>query len=133
MDLFVTEPLTFWIVLAITIFQIAMSYTLRDSSPLILFICTYVISGTLNHSLQLASHELAHDLCWSGPNKDAYNRLTAIMSNLVTGLPSSQTFKPYHMDHHQYQGVDGIDTDVPHPLEVKYVNNAITKTLWIIR
>lgn len=109
-----------------------MAYLLRESEWYILLPCSYVIGGTVNHSLQLAVHELSHDLCWSGPNKDAANRLTAIMANLATCFPSGQTFKPYHMDHHQYQGVDGVDTDIPHEIELNYITNSVTKLLWIM-
>jgi len=131
-ELFTTEPLTFWISLGIVLFQLCMAYAVRDASWWVLLACAYVIGGTLNHSLQLAVHELSHDLCWSGRYKNATNRLTAIMANLATGLPSGQTFKPYHMDHHQYQGVDGIDTDIPHAIELNWVTNTIGKIVWIL-
>lgn len=131
-DLFGTEPLTFWISLAIVLLQLAMAWTLRESEWYIILPLAYVVGGTVNHSLQLAVHELSHDLCWSGPNKDALNRLTAIMANLPTCFPSGQTFKGYHMDHHQYQGVDGVDTDIPHAIEVNYVTNTVSKILWIM-
>ena len=104
---------------------------MREAEWWVLLPCAYVIGGTVNHSLQLAVHELSHDLCWAGPNKDAANRLTAIMANLPTCFPSGQTFKPYHMDHHQYQGVDGVDTDIPHAFELYWVTNTIGKILWI--
>jgi len=131
-ELFVTEPLTFWVSLGILCLQVCMAWAMRDADWYVLLPCMYIVSGTVNHSLQLAVHELSHDLCWSGPHKDTLNRLTAIMANLATGFPSSQTFKPYHMDHHQYQGVDGVDTDIPHAIELNYVTNTITKILWIL-
>jgi len=131
-ELFVTEPLTFWISLGILILQLTMAYLMRDASWYVLFPCAYIIGGTVNHSLQLAVHELSHDLCWSGKYKDTANRLTAIMANLATGIPSGQTFKPYHMDHHQYQGVDGVDTDIPHAIELHWVTNTLSKVLWIL-
>lgn len=131
-ELFTTEPLTFWISLGILLLQLTMAYLMQEAEWYILLPCAYIIGGTVNHSLQLAVHELSHDLCWSGPNKDITNRLTAIMANLPTCFPSGQTFKPYHMDHHQYQGVDGVDTDIPHAIEVNYVTNTVTKVLWIL-
>jgi len=131
-DLFGTEPLTFWISLGILILQLVMAWLMRNAEWYVMLPCAYVIGGTVNHSLQLAVHELSHDLCWSGKYKDTANRLTAIMANLATGIPSSQTFKPYHMDHHQFQGVDGVDTDIPHQVEMNYVTNTVTKLLWIL-
>jgi len=131
-ELFVTEPLTCWLSLGIVIFQTWMAWMMREAEWYILLPCAYIIGGTLNHSLQLAIHELSHDLCWSGKYKDAANRLTAIMANLATGLPSAQTFKPYHMDHHQYQGVDGVDTDIPCAFELNWVTNTLGKIIWIL-
>jgi sphingolipid delta-4 desaturase len=131
-ELFGTEPLTFWIAVGILILQMTMAYLMREAEWYILLPCAYVIGGTANHSLQLAVHELSHDLCWSGKYKDITNRLTAIMANLPTGFPSGQTFKGYHMDHHQYQGVDGVDVDIPHSIELDYVTNTVSKALWIL-
>jgi sphingolipid delta-4 desaturase len=131
-ELFTTEPRTAYISFGILLLQLTMAYVLRDASWWVILLCAYVIGGTVNHSLQLAVHELSHDLCWSGPNKDAANRLTAIVANLATCIPSGQTFKPYHMDHHQYQGVDGVDTDIPHAIELNWVTNTVGKILWIM-
>jgi len=36
------------------------------------------------------------------------------------------------MDHHQYQGVDGVDTDIPHAIELNYVTNTMMKIVWIL-
>jgi len=130
--LFGTEPLTFWICPGCLVVQVCLAYLLREAEWWLIFPVAYVIGGTINHSLQLAVHELSHDLCWSGPYKDITNRLTAIMANLPTCAPSGQTFKPYHMDHHQYQGVDGIDTDIPCEWEVNNVTNTVMKVMWII-
>jgi len=38
----------------------------------------------------------------------------------------------YHMEHHQYQGVDKIDVDVPTLWEVRTFTNAFLKLLWVI-
>jgi sphingolipid delta-4 desaturase len=127
-ELFVNEPLTFVLVAIIFTIQITMAYLLRDSHIGVVLLCAYIIGGTLNHSLQLASHELSHNLCWSSPS---LNKLTAIFSNFVTGFPSSITFQRYHMDHHQYQGVDAIDTDIPSDFELSNFNNSLLKLIWL--
>eukprot|EP01084_Bolivina_argentea_P287334 493033_1 len=51
------------------------------------------------------------------------NHLNEIFANMVTTVPSSVTFRYYHMDHHIYQGVDIIDTDVPCEFELKTFTN----------
>jgi len=127
-ELFVKEPLTFVIVSLIFTLQVTMAYLLRDSHFGLILICAYLIGGTVNHSLQLASHELSHNLCFQS---EILNKFTAIYANFVTAFPSSLTFQRYHMDHHQYQGVDGIDTDIPSLFELTYFNNTLLKLIWL--
>jgi sphingolipid delta-4 desaturase len=74
----------------------------------------YIVGATANHSLFLAIHELAHNL---GSRSIAVNKLIAITANMPIGIPYCITFKPYHMDHHRYQGHDDKDTDIPTYLE----------------
>ena len=59
------------------------------------------------------------------------NVMLGIVANLVTGVPSSVSFRYYHMDHHQYQGVDVIDTDIPCEWELKTFNNTFLKLIWM--
>ncbi|KAJ2183739.1 sphingolipid delta-4 desaturase, partial [Coemansia sp. RSA 522] len=60
------------------------------------------------------------------------NRLTGLMVNLPMVVPISQSFRRYHLEHHQFQGVEGKDPDLPLDSEVKYIhNNPILKTLWV--
>jgi len=74
--------------------------------------------------MQLASHELSHNLCFK---KSWANKLLAIFSNLPTGVPSAILFQRYHMEHHQYQGVDGIDTDIPTLAEIRIFKSSLFK------
>jgi len=115
-------------VLAIVISQIASAWVVKDLSWGWLLLWAYVYGGTVNHSLQLAVHELSHNLCWES---EVGNKMTALLGNTVTGLPSAITFQRYHMDHHQFQGVDGIDTDVPTQTEINIFNSALKKALWM--
>jgi sphingolipid delta-4 desaturase len=126
--LFTKEPRTFLIVLAIVIAQIASAVVVKDLHWGWLVLWAYAFGGTVNHSLQLAVHELSHNLCWKS---DIANKLTALLANTVTGFPSAITFQRYHLEHHMYQGVDGIDTDVPTLAEVRFFNSAPRKALWM--
>ena len=130
-SLFVNEPLTCPIVLGLFGIQILMCYliTRYDISYTFLVPLAYAVGGTINHTLQLAVHELSHNLCFQTP---LYNKILALISNMPTGVPSAITFQRYHIDHHKYQGYDGIDTDIPTLLEVVYIFNCVAKTIWII-
>ena len=128
-DLFGVEPLTFPIVVLILLSQLCMAYAVSGSSWLWIFVLAWAVGGTLNHSLQLAVHELSHNLCFASP---VLNRSCAILANLATGFPSSVSFQKYHMDHHQWQGVDGVDTDIPTQAEVSLFVSSLLKLSWIV-
>ncbi|KAF1316150.1 Fatty acid desaturase family, zn-binding site, partial [Globisporangium splendens] len=89
----------------------------------------YVIGGTCNHAMMMSMHELSHNL---GFKKMIYNRLLGIFANLPVGVPSAVSFKRYHMEHHRYQGEEGVDVDLPTAIEGKVFNNVITKFLFVV-
>jgi len=128
--LFVKEPLTLPLVVLLFLIQMTALYcvhTYQLSWPISLVIA-YAVGGVTTHSLQLAVHELSHNLCFE---TIIGNRLLGLFANLVTGLPSAVTFTRYHMEHHQFQGVDGIDVDIPTDAEVRFFTNSAKKTLWL--
>jgi sphingolipid delta-4 desaturase len=93
------------------------------------WLAAYVVGGTINHSLSLANHELAHNLCF---HETMWNELLAMVANFAQGLPSCITFKKYHLEHHYYQGVDQIDVDIPSELEGKFFDNTPKKIIWTL-
>lgn len=96
----------------------------------------YVVGATANHSLFLAIHELSHNL---GARSIWANKLIAMMANMPIGVPYCITFKPYHMEHHRYQGVEHKDTDIPSLLECYvitdttfgYVDHTVRKAIFM--
>lgn len=94
----------------------------------LVFVLSYAISGTLNHSITLAIHDLCH--CAWFPRK-WHNEWYSIVSNCATGFPSAITFKRYHLEHHTSQGVDGVDVDLPTNLEGTYINRVVTKIMFL--
>jgi hypothetical protein len=71
----------------------------------------YIVGATANHSLFLAIHELSHNL---GFKSIAANKLCSMLANLPIGIPYCITFKPYHMEHHRFQGDHGEPFVVHH-------------------
>lgn len=126
--LFTKEPRTAIIILFIFVTQLTIAYFIRDYSIGVLLLVSYLYGGTVNHTLQLAVHEVTHNLAFDSL---VANKLLALFANLVTGFPSAITFSRYHMEHHQFQGVDGIDTDVPTEWEVQTFTNPALKVLWL--
>ncbi|PIA45564.1 hypothetical protein AQUCO_01600042v1 [Aquilegia coerulea] len=109
--------------------QIWTATYLYNSSWLKILAVAYFFGSFLNHNLFLAIHELSHNLAFSTP---VYNRWLGIFANLPIGVPMSVTFQKYHLEHHRYQGVDGIDVDIPSHTEAHLLTNAIAKSIWVI-
>jgi len=128
-QLFGREIRTLYITIAIFCLQVLMCYLVRDQPWYIILPLAYVVGGTANHALLMVGHELSHNLCFEASE---HNQMLGIFANLATGVPSAITFKRYHMEHHQYQGVDHIDTDVPTFAEGYVVgNNPFLKFIWM--
>ncbi|KAF9486257.1 dihydroceramide delta(4)-desaturase [Pholiota conissans] len=123
------EPLTKYIVLGVVSLQLATAILLRHHSPIspLFILAAYVIGGTANHNLFLAIHEITHNLAFRGI---APNKLLAIFANLPIGIPYSAAFKGYHIEHHKFQGQDGVDTDLPTKLEIMLLNNVLGKVFF---
>jgi len=123
------EPLTKYVVLFVVLLQITTAYILRNTPVLSLkFLGTaYIIGATANQNLFLAIHELSHNLGFKSPT---INKIFSIFANLPIGVPYSAAFRPYHLDHHKYLGVDGIDTDLPTRFEAFLLNNILGKAFF---
>eukprot|EP00729_Bicosta_minor_P001861 gene1861-24459_t len=122
-------PITKWKVLASVIFQLTVAYNMRGvQSWGVLLFFTYLVSGTINHMMTLAVHELSHNL---GFKTRHYNRYLAILANIPMGIPAAIQFKRYHLEHHKYQGEDMVDVDIPTDIEGKLFKSRPGKFLWM--
>lgn len=114
---------------AVVFLQLWTATFLSNASWLKILIIAYFFGSFLNHNLFLAIHELSHNLAFSTP---LHNRWLGIFANLPIGVPMSVTFQKYHLEHHRYQGVDGVDMDVPSLTEAKFVTNILSKSIWVL-
>lgn len=128
-ELFGPDSWAFPKIVAAVGIQIWAATLLNDASLLQITVVAYFFGSFLNHNLFLAIHELSHNLAFSTP---IYNRLLGIFANLPIGVPMSVTFQKYHLEHHRYQGVDGIDMDIPSYTEGHVVSNTFCKILWVL-
>ncbi|KAL0407368.1 UNVERIFIED_CONTAM: Sphingolipid delta(4)-desaturase DES1-like [Sesamum latifolium] len=127
--LFGPDPFAFLKIAAVVLLQLWTATFLYNASWMKILIVAYFFGSFLNHNLFLAIHELSHNLAFSTP---VYNRWLGIFANLPIGVPMSVTFQKYHLEHHRYQGVDGVDMDVPSLTEAKLVTNVVSKSIWVI-
>jgi len=120
---------TKYIVTAWVVVQFLFAYLLRDASWWTLLICAYCFGGFATHALVLGMHEISHNLAFAKPT---HNRLLGCFANLPTAFPHFSMFQRYHMEHHQYQGVEGIDSDIPSVWEGQIFVNSALKALWVL-
>jgi len=128
-DLFGYDPntkytVTFWVAL-----QFTAMYLVKDYSWGIIVAAAYCFGAFVTHALVLAMHEISHNLAFPTPLP---NRLLGIFANMATFAPHFSMFQRYHMEHHQYQGHVGVDTDVPTRTEGLYITNMFLKTLFVM-
>ncbi|KAK4787913.1 hypothetical protein SAY86_011746 [Trapa natans] len=128
-ELFGPDPWAFLKITMTVLIQLWTATYLRDSGWLKILAVSYFFGSFLNHNLFLAIHELSHNLAFSTPSS---NKWLGIFANLPIGVPMSVTFQKYHLEHHRYQGVDGMDMDIPSYAETLCVRNALTKSIWVI-
>jgi sphingolipid delta-4 desaturase len=73
-------------------------------------------------------HETTHNLVFP---TSAQNIVLALFANVPMVLPVAMTFRRYHPTHHAQLGVRGRDTDLPHPLEVRFIGRSrALKAVW---
>jgi sphingolipid delta-4 desaturase len=121
---------TFFAILGLVSFQVAMSWLVRDSSWWLVFGAAYLLGAFADHSLFVMIHECAHHLLFKNR---AANRLSGILANLPQLFPSSVSFERYHIKHHSFQGVHELDADLPNRWEAKLINNFfIGKIIWLL-
>eukprot|EP00126_Sphaerothecum_destruens_P003798 Sdes_comp17589_c0_seq1m6834 len=127
-ELYGTDWRTFPAVLLLAFCQVSLTLLLSDASWFLILPLAYILGGTFTHSLSLGAHELSHNLCFKTAR---YNQYLAIFSSIPSGIPSAVTFKKYHLDHHTFLGVEGVDMDVPTHLEGRLFRSTLGKLLWV--
>eukprot|EP00300_Choanocystis_sp_HF-7_P041659 c8448_g1_i1.p1 GENE.c8448_g1_i1~~c8448_g1_i1.p1 ORF type:complete len:350 (-),score=31.54 c8448_g1_i1:183-1232(-) len=110
-----------YIVLAILAVQFTCAYLLRDMAfTWQFFVTAYVVGATLTQAQFLAIHEMSHFLFFQSFK---LNKLFGLLANTIIVFPYTLSFRAYHMDHHKYQGVEGVDTDLPTKIEAKLLSS----------
>ncbi|KAF2363305.1 Sphingolipid delta4-desaturase N-terminal [Trinorchestia longiramus] len=129
-QLFGPDPWTGVSMIAMVIFQICSLFFVVHMRWWEFLLMAYFVGGTVNHSLVAGMHECVHYLIF-GYKYPMGNMMVALIANLPLGAPLSAWFREYHMEHHKFQGVEGIDTDLPTEYEIKLFNTTGGKILYL--
>merc|ERR1719431_2468333 len=109
--------------------QVIAAYAVSSLSWPLVILAAYVFGGTINHSMALAIHEIAHNLAF-GHSRPLANRWLGIFGNVIIGLPTSITFKRYHLEHHKYQENLMVLRQPKERMVALLFRNTFTKVIW---
>ena len=119
-----------WTVLLVALqVGIGIGLTLLHARWWAFAIVAYVVGAFANHALFVLMHDYTHNLVFRKTNA---NRLGSILANVAIVFPAAIGFRNYHLLHHKYLGIRGLDADVPTPTEARWVGTSWwRKTLWL--
>ena len=118
---------TKYITCALVAAQVWLSWATTDLPWASYLFIAWAFGATITQALFLANHEIAHNLAFK---TGAYNRALGFVANLPMVFPYSVAFRGYHIEHHKFQGVEGVDTDIPSNLECRLVRGTLSKIIW---
>ena len=125
------------VTIMVVVLQLALAWTHGRAAaagtlwghPGMVLLNAFVVGAILSHWLGQTIHETSHNLAFRRP---IHNRMLAWFANLPMLLPIAATFRRYHVEHHTFLGVEGRDSDFPHPAEVSLVDNSgMAKFTWL--
>ena len=93
-------------------------------------VIAYFIGAFANHCLFVLIHECAHNLIFK---RKSANILAGIIADFPNLVPSSVSFRSYHLKHHSFQGDYDLDADLPSRWEAKLIGSSLPgKALWLL-
>lgn len=121
---------SFYWSIALNLVQLLICYLIRShiSSWLHVILLAYFLGAVINHGLFVLMHDITH---FTSFKSITLNQLCAILTNLPQVIPSAISFGRYHRDHHTFLGDALEDPDLPTEVEIKFINNTISKLLFI--
>lgn len=129
-NLFGRNPYTLVFILGLVGAQLLIAYALRAQPLWQMLLVAYTFGALADHGLYVLMHEANHNLLF---RRRWLNSVAGIIANLPSLVPSSASFRRYHLKHHAYQGVHQLDGDLPSYWEARLVGRStLGKTLWML-
>ena len=126
---FITRnPWSFLIIIVVVAIQLAIAYLLKDQTWWLALIIAFLVGAFANHTCYVLIHEAAHNLIFKNR---AMNYIAGIIADIPNVVPSSVSFRSYHLKHHSYQGDYYQDADLASRWEAKLIGHSfVGKALW---
>jgi sphingolipid delta-4 desaturase len=124
------NPWSFVLVVGVVVAQTAIAALLARQPWWLALIVAYLIGAFANHSLFVLIHECAHNLIFKNR---AANVLTGMLADLPNIVPSSVSFRSYHLKHHTFQGDYYLDADLASRWEARLIGSSFFgKAMWLL-
>ena len=124
------NPYSFLLILFVVVLQITIALLIRNQSWWLALILAYIIGAFANHSLFVLVHEAAHNLIFKNKR---LNFIAGIIADIPNVLPSSISFRSYHLKHHSFQGNYYLDADLASRWEARLINSTfLGKAFWFL-
>lgn len=124
------EPRTAIAIVGIVAVQLVIGWLLRDQPWWLIVIVAYGVGAFACHALWTLIHECTHNLVFP---KSGENCWLQIFANIPLLVPSAIAFRRFHILHHNHQGDETLDADLPSPIEARLVGNrSVGKALWLL-
>lgn len=124
------NPWSIFVIVGLVTAQLALAFVLRDAPWWAILLVAYCVGAIIDHGLFVLIHECAHNLIFK---RKTLNTLAGILANVPSVIPSSVSFKRYHLKHHSFQGVYELDADIPSVWEAKLIGNSpFRKAMWLL-
>lgn len=110
--------------------QFTIAWLLRDAAWWLILVLAYGLGAFANHAMYVMIHDATHGLIFK---RRTPNNLAAILAGLVNVVPTSMSFREYHLKHHAFQGVHELDADLPGYWEARIVGKSfVRKAIWLL-
>jgi sphingolipid delta-4 desaturase len=124
------NPYSLLLIIAVVALQTVIAILVRDQPWWIVLFAAYAIGAFANHTLFVLIHECAHNLIFRGKS---LNILCGILADLPIAVPSSVSFRSYHLKHHSFQGDYSLDADLASRWEAKLIGSSfVGKAFWLL-
>ncbi len=127
-ELFDTNPWTAVICVGVVGAQLGLAVWASTLPWWGIALLAYFVGAFLNNATYAIIHEASHKRIFRG---QLGNEITGWIANFPQLLPTSSSFRKYHLKHHLYQGDPEYDADLATKKEAEFVGNStFKKVIW---